>query len=207
MSELIITLPPANWQRLDSGRATAARQMEIDCALLENFNTGDLKDSLIRWYGWERECATFGKNQDEELVRQLVGPEMEISRRPTGGGICIHGPDDSAVSIFIPRKMGLGTVRLFRRWLRWELSQSMEADILPRGNGLSPWCDERFSGEEIVKDGRKILALSLLSGRSVFLLQGNMRGDHTLKRNLRAFRRGNHAGFLAPNPLVALLSE
>ena len=79
----------------DNASRTAAMNMAIDEALLQN-----AKVASLRFYRWDHAALSFGyfgKFTDVEAH----GKKRELVRRWTGGGIVLHG-DDLTYSIVIP---------------------------------------------------------------------------------------------------------
>ena len=93
-------LPP----RSDS----AAANMAADFLLLQHYPN----PTHARWrhYHWHRPAITFGYGQKIADVLTQIGPEaaeLELCRRPTGGGIVDHR-DDWTYALVIPAKHPLG---------------------------------------------------------------------------------------------------
>ena len=82
---------------------SAAENMALDFMLLQRYPHAAAR---FRHYGWHRPACTFGYSQKIAFVRsQLPGAadgELELCRRPTGGGIVDHR-EDWTYSLVIPR--------------------------------------------------------------------------------------------------------
>lgn len=78
-----------------SGQPTAALNMALDEALLEQAT-----QPIVRFYRWMRPALSFGYFGKLTDARD-AGPEREIVRRWTGGGIVLHG-DDLTYSFIVP---------------------------------------------------------------------------------------------------------
>ena len=82
------------------GRATAAFHMQQDRELI----THGRGAPLLRFYEWEKVCITTGMFIDAEKFVDLEKcreHEIEIAKRPTGGGLLFHG-HDMPFTLFFP---------------------------------------------------------------------------------------------------------
>ena len=80
----------------------AAENMALDFLLLQRYPEPDAL--RLRHYDWRRPAATFGYSQKIAFVRaQLADPDLDISRRATGGGIVDH-TEDWTFCLVIPRR-------------------------------------------------------------------------------------------------------
>ncbi|MFT3783499.1 MAG: lipoate--protein ligase family protein [Nibricoccus sp.] len=77
---------------LPTRHGSAAENMAIDFLLLQAYPTPNVR---FRHYGWHRPAFTFGYGQTLEFVRSQLPAEenVEICRRPTGGGVVDHRND------------------------------------------------------------------------------------------------------------------
>ena len=80
---------------LPCAMADGARNMAVDEAMLEIAAGGP---TLLRFYGWEPWCLSFGRHQtapDRLLGRspEELRPGIDAVRRPTGGRAVFHGPE------------------------------------------------------------------------------------------------------------------
>jgi len=91
-----------NWQVLNTGRASARANMDLDRQLLQALDADG--PSILRLYDWAEDSATYGyfmtpyKYLNEESVARN---RLQLARRPTGGGILFH-LCDLTFSLFIP---------------------------------------------------------------------------------------------------------
>ena len=88
------------WQVRDSGKKSASWVMEYD----QNHLVHESKPTL-HFYEWKQPTITFGHFIDpwKWLKKEAVQQEnLDIAKRPTGGGILFHLTDFS-FSLFIPR--------------------------------------------------------------------------------------------------------
>ncbi len=83
----------------------AAENMALDFLMLQRYpEPGALR---LRHYEWRRPAVTFGYSQKIAFVReQLPEPDLDLSRRATGGGIVDH-TEDWTFCLVIPRRHAL----------------------------------------------------------------------------------------------------
>ncbi len=77
--------------------------MEEDAAALQAFSQGD--PAVLRFYAWKRPSATYGHFINPQQYfdeKGLLKHNVDIAKRPTGGGILFHHVDIS-FSILIPK--------------------------------------------------------------------------------------------------------
>jgi lipoyl(octanoyl) transferase len=81
-------------------RESAAVNMATDLWLFQEYPDASLL--RFRRFGWDRPSVTFGYGQDFSWVlEETKCSEIDLCRRPTGGGIVKHG-EDWTYSLFIP---------------------------------------------------------------------------------------------------------
>lgn len=91
-----------NWQILNTGRASAERNMELDRQLLLKLDAQG--PAILRFYDWTGDSATYGyfttpsKFLKEDAIQHN---QLQLARRPTGGGILFH-LCDLTFSLLIP---------------------------------------------------------------------------------------------------------
>ena len=91
------------WRFIDTGYASAAWNMAVDEALLENFKESDLP--ILRLYRWEPSLSLgrFSKVFESVDKQVLQRQRLSVVRRMTGGGVLIHGGDLS-YTLVLPRE-------------------------------------------------------------------------------------------------------
>jgi len=92
------------WNVIDTGIGSADWNMAVDETLLYTLLEGD--KPIFRVYGWNKSLS-FGRfsKPDENLdMNRLSVQKVPYVRRPSGGGILVHG-EDISYSIIMPRKM------------------------------------------------------------------------------------------------------
>lgn len=91
------------WKFLDTGFGTAEENMKIDADLLSQLKPSD--DPILHFYDWKQESATYGyflpvdRYLDLKLAKKW---DLDLARRPTGGGIVFH-ISDLAFSVLVPQ--------------------------------------------------------------------------------------------------------
>jgi len=79
----------------------AAENMALDFLLLQRYPESE--HFRLRHYEWRRPACTFGYSQKISYVReQLPAPDLDLTRRATGGGLVDH-TQDWTFCLVIPR--------------------------------------------------------------------------------------------------------
>lgn len=90
------------WLIIDSGRLPPEQIMAKDARLLEELQFNP--QPILHLYEWEGDCLTYGyftqpaQHLDLDALKEC---QLQMARRPTGGGIIFH-LTDFAFSILIP---------------------------------------------------------------------------------------------------------
>jgi len=90
------------WKHIDTGKRSAAENMALDAALLEDLKVE--REPILHLYDWNQEAATYGHFIKPEKCLNLEGVEklsLQLAKRPTGGGIIFH-TCDLAFSVLVP---------------------------------------------------------------------------------------------------------
>lgn len=90
------------WQVLDTGSASAEKNMALDDELLRGISSK--QQPILHLYDWEGNCATYGYFLDPYTLLHEDAVEkghLYLAKRPTGGGLVFH-LTDFAYSILIP---------------------------------------------------------------------------------------------------------
>lgn len=85
----------------------AAENMAVDLLLLQKLPSDGA--ACFRHYGWRGPSFTFGYSQKHADARKAAGPDAELCRRPSGGGVVDH-TDDWTYSLVIGREHDLWKV-------------------------------------------------------------------------------------------------
>jgi lipoate-protein ligase A len=170
-----------NWRFLDGGRATGARQMAVDDALLTLCGRGETPPTL-RLFGFRPACLSLGRFQPAEQVSRP--PLLDLVRRPTGGGAVVHR-GDVCYSIVLPlgHPLAAGSiVDSYQRLARGlaagleslglpPLAEGDAADSAPRG----AWCFQAVAPHELTLAGRKLVGSAQARRQGGLLQQGSIR--------------------------------
>ena len=87
------------WYLLRTGSRSAAENMAVDEVLLEF--AGQLRQPVLRFYGWSEPAASFGYSQRYSEIERLTSLRPLV-RRPTGGGLVPHDSDWTYSLVFPP---------------------------------------------------------------------------------------------------------
>jgi lipoate-protein ligase A len=166
------------WWRWNSGRGQAAFNMALDEALLEL--APELKEPVLRFYGWNEPAATFGYSQRYAEVARGISLRPLV-RRPTGGGVVPHDCDwtYSLVLPAIHDWYALRARQSYRRlheWLqeafgRLGLATELAATPLKDAGGRCFCGAER---DDLLWQGDKIAGAAQRRSRHGLLIQGSV---------------------------------
>jgi len=96
------------WKIIDTGKNSAEKNMALDIQLLEGLTTADNQDALLHLYDWNQPSATYGyfiKPESLLCMQTAADNNLQLARRPTGGGIIFH-LTDFAFSMLVPAGHG-----------------------------------------------------------------------------------------------------
>ena len=170
-----------SWRFLDSGWAPGARQMAVDDALLTLCGRGQIPPTL-RLFGFRPACLSLGRFQPMQQVPRP--PELDLVRRPTGGGAVVHR-GDICYSIVLPLShplAGGSIVDSYQRLARG-LAAGLESLGLPplaEGDaaGSAPrgaWCFQTVAPHELTLAGHKLVGSAQARHEGALLQQGSIR--------------------------------
>ncbi|HEX5399151.1 MAG TPA: hypothetical protein VFY06_08895 [Verrucomicrobiae bacterium] len=167
-----------NWLSFNSGKSTAAFNMALDEALLENASR--LGAPVLRLYGWSEPAASFGYFQKYTDVERATSLRPLI-RRPTGGGIVPHDADWTYSFIVPPGHewYSLKAEESYRRiheWIQAALAGlTIQTELAPAPRTSAP--GQCFAGHEkcdLLWRGRKIAGAAQRRNLSGLLIQGSI---------------------------------
>lgn len=134
--------------------------MALDQALLER------AEPFLRLYGWEPGCITLGYPQDVGAVDRetIEAHELDLARRPTGGGSIYHDPSEVTYCLVLPTDWPGLPGDLFEDYCymsRGVLDAlrglGIDADYRRAQGGRRDFCYLREAGVSIVDgEGRKL---------------------------------------------------
>ncbi len=170
--------PSPAWFFLPSGNCPSAFNMALDEALLEAMPR--LGRPVLRFYGWDAPCATFGYFQRYADVERatLLRP---LLRRPTGGGLVPHDADWT-YSLAFPAGHAWHSLRAaesYRQVHDWVRTAFGRMDV---GTELAPCCHRAAPGQcfagyeksDVLWQGRKIAGAAQRRTRDGLLIQGSV---------------------------------
>ncbi|MBS0653380.1 MAG: hypothetical protein JSR39_07635 [Verrucomicrobia bacterium] len=177
------------WEILDTGIRSAAENMQIDAELLEG--AWDKTRPILHLYDWEGDCATYGYFVDPGKYLNLDGVKkrnLNLARRPTGGGIVFH-VWDMAFSVVVPscrpefslntldnygfvNRAVLGAVKEFIR-------EHSDLTLIPEDFAAMDlqcqhFCMAKPTKYDLVLEGKKIAGAAQRKTKGGFLHQGTI---------------------------------
>ncbi|HWF19429.1 MAG TPA: lipoate--protein ligase family protein [Verrucomicrobiae bacterium] len=176
---------PANnsWFLLRSGAGTAAINMAMDEALLEN--APSLGQPVLRFYSWSEPAASFGYFQKYAEIEKttLLRP---LVRRPTGGGLVPHDVDWT-YSIAVPPSAewyALKAVESYKRVHEWIRAAFLKMGV---NTELADCCRKALPGQcfaghekfDVLWQGRKIAGAAQRRTKNGLLIQGSVQPPPT----------------------------
>ena len=156
--------------------------MARDWLLLEGFAGPD--EPRLRVYGWARPAWTFGYRQSWALARAEAGPDVELVRRPTGGGLVDHRADWT-YALVLPAKHALARMparegyRIVHTALAGALrAAGVPAELAPEDapRAALAACFARAEARDVVRgdDGRKLAGAAQRRRAAGVLVQGSV---------------------------------
>ncbi len=168
------------WRVLDTGPATAERNMQIDKDLLSKG-----EHPILHFYDWIHPSATYGYFIHPELFLK-ADHSLDLARRPTGGGIVFH-LCDLAFSVLVPAHhpaYSLNTMdnyafvnRAVSRAILDFLGVQPEllpAEPLPADKASSHFCMAKPTKYDVMIAGRKVGGGAQRRTKEAFLHQGTI---------------------------------
>ncbi len=176
------------WEIIDTGSASAARNMGIDAELLEKAES--LSAPILHFYRWERPSVTYGYFIDpaEHLDLEVMAlGGIDLARRPTGGGIVFH-LWDLAFSVIVPSSVPFFSENTLANYsfINRAVAQAVETymgrekiTLIPDdAPALDPTCSRfcmaRPTKYDVVLHGRKIAGAAQRQKSQGFLHQGTI---------------------------------
>lgn len=177
------------WDLLDTGVASAEKNMALDYALLEEL--GSRKNPLLHLYDWETDSATYGHfidpsewlNENEVSKKQL-----SLAKRPTGGGLIFH-QWDYAFSVLIPSTHPFYTTntlenyafvnhcvaKSIRRFLQMqEIPDLLQEEPVEETPASKHFCMAKPTKYDVMYNGRKVGGAAQRKTKEGFLHQGTI---------------------------------
>jgi lipoate-protein ligase A len=146
----------------------------------------------LRIYSWDKPCITIGWRQK---LADIPNPEdLEIAKRPTGGGIVYHQPGEVTYCLVVPLshpnlpKGILPSCNYLAEGILNALSRSGVKAQIAGGKpaSKSELCFAQPEAYEIVYEGKKIVGNAQRRGKKALLQQGtlNIRTPHDFENIL-----------------------
>jgi lipoate-protein ligase A len=167
-----------SWFVLDSGAGPPDFNMAFDEALLEAAT--QLRQPLLRFYGWTEPAASFGYFQKFAEVSNWTQLRPLI-RRPTGGGLVPHDSDWTYSLVFPPGHWwySMKARESYRRVHEWIRDTFGLLNIMTK---LSPVRREEAPGQcfigaeqfDLLWHGKKIAGAAQRRNRQGLLIQGSV---------------------------------
>ena len=164
-----------------SGQANMARDRE----LLDELVAGE-RPATLRFYGWSPACISLGLGQREDVLDldAVSAAGIDVVRRPTGGQALLHD-DELTYSVVASQQDPVVGGTLMQSY--HAISEALLAGLAQLGidgvgapceprpaSGLTPVCFASASAEEVLVDGRKLLASAQWRSRGAFLQHGSL---------------------------------
>lgn len=178
-----------NWHVLDTGIHSAEENMRQDAKMLDEADI--LPGPTIHFYEWKNPSVTYGyfTNPAQLLNLEAVKAlELDLARRPTGGGIVFH-LFDMAFSIVVPShapQFSTNTLDNYA-WVNQAVLQSVNIflgverdltlipeDSLALSASCSSFCMAKPTKYDVVWQGKKIAGSAQRKTRKGFLHQGTI---------------------------------
>lgn len=166
------------WYLFKAGTGPPAFNMAMDEALLEAVQ--QLGAPVLRFYSWTQPAVTFGYFQKYTEVARTTNLQPLI-RRPTGGGIVIHG-SDWTYSLAFPANHPWYRLRAHQsylqlhQWIQAAFALSgVQTELAPNALVVTPGCC--FTGWEkadLLYNGFKIAGAAQRRTREGLLVQGSI---------------------------------
>ncbi len=164
---------------VDTGRAPAWKNMEIDSELLKNLEHS--QEPVLHLYQFEPEAATYGyfiqpfAHLNEEGVKKRG---LQLAKRPTGGGIIFH-LWDFTFSLLIPSAHPAYSRNpldnyLFVNTAVSQILQGQKTELLTGETGASPFCMAKPTIYDLLINGQKIGGAAERCTKFGFLHQGSI---------------------------------
>lgn len=172
-------------QVFDTGISSANENMRIDTKLLENLDPAG--DPILHLYDWTRPSATFGYFiRPENHLNLEKAKEIDLARRPTGGGIVFH-IWDLAFSFLMPSehpKYSLSTLGNYQfvNGVVLEVVKEyfkLEPELTPEdapllGQDCQNFCMAKPTQYDVVIQGKKIAGSAQRRKNQGYLHQGTI---------------------------------
>ncbi len=172
----------------DDIAVSATFNMEKDTELFSNLEV-EPSNACLRFYTWPKTCVTYGFNQDLSEVKAIsfglgVPETVDFVRRPTGGGLVIHSPEDLTYSLVVPLRFFPADYSLLS--IYYKISEQINRSLNSIGiyselrrnskqefsdKRINPVCADFPAKYEIMLGDQKIVGSAQKKGKKVLLQQ------------------------------------
>ncbi len=148
---------------LDLPYLSAAHNMAIDEALIENFQEDDLP--ILRLYTWDKDAFSIGRFQDTHDIENFTDFGVNFTRRVTGGGLLLHGFDLSYSLILPTRLLTNKSVKesyeyicafLLHFYAKLGFEANFAKDIMNEKFSKSAFCQVGYEPYDIIIEDKKV---------------------------------------------------
>jgi lipoate-protein ligase A len=189
-------LPTKNWQWIDFSCQSGTKNMEDDQRLFDQLKKGTGFPSL-RFFKWQSPAVSYGRTQGLDPATKKIAElkNLEIARRPSGGGKVFHGEDLCFSLVWnkknaqIPWKVR-DSYRAIHQWIGQSLAELGFQTEMVEGKAhlQTGWCFEGAVCFDLVSSGQKIVGGAQWRDGDAALHQGSI--QLTLEREtLPTFKR------------------
>ncbi len=171
-------------QVLETKPMSAKENMQMDQEMLDLLDRS--QDPILHFYEWEKDSVTHGYfSKPEELLnlKELVNRNIDIAKRPTGGGVVFHSWD-LAFSFLMPSAhpdFSMNTLENYAfvgdlvKTAVDELFDLSETVLIPEDmEGNRYFCMAKPTKYDVVLKGRKIAGAAQRKKRTGYLHQGTI---------------------------------
>jgi lipoate-protein ligase A len=180
----------SNWTILDTGIASAKKNMEIDAKLLEELDPFS-NNPTLHLYDWITPSATYGHFIDPATLisEEMLGDSsFEFAKRPTGGGLIFH-TTDWAFSVLVPASHPAYSVNILDNYafvnnlvmqvISRFLGNQVHLSLLPSesasiGCHSQHFCMAKPTKYDVMLEGKKVGGGAQRRTKSGFLHQGSI---------------------------------
>ncbi len=169
---------------LDTGISSANENMRLDVQLLEELKNHS--ECLLHLYEWQGKCATYGHFIDPNKYLQADETkkyQLELAKRPTGGGIIFHCWDFT-FSFLIPKchpRLSTNTLENYanvntvvRTAIKEFLGTHDNPQLMVQSQECSPFCMAKPTIYDVMLDGKKVGGAAQRRTRHGILHQGSI---------------------------------
>lgn len=175
----------------DTGRSSAADNMKVDRELLAALPSTPY--ALLHLYGWQCSSATFGHfSQPEKLLNPeaLSKYQLELAKRPTGGGIIFHDFDftfsvllsaahpyfslNTLENYQLINNIIIDSIRQFTNHINHQPPTLLKTECKSSEPNACHFCMAKPTIYDVVFEGRKIAGGAQRQTKQGFLHQGSI---------------------------------